>query len=62
MSALRYRDAKIPGWIAVVGENRRVMGEIRPVPGGYQYVVRGSKMRGDVMPTVAAVKQSLEAE
>lgn len=38
----------------------KVVGEIRKVEGGYQYVSKGNRHRGEVLPTVDAVQKTLE--
>lgn len=40
----------------------RIIGEIRKVEGGYQYVPKGQKTGGDILPTVNAVQRSLAEE
>jgi len=37
-----------------------VVGRIQPAPGGYQYLPKAGG-RGEVLPSIAAVKRSLEA-
>lgn len=43
----------------IVRLGRRVIGSIRKADGGYQYVTT-TGARGEIFPTVAAVKRSLE--
>ncbi len=38
----------------------RPIGEIRQVPGGWQYFPKGHKEGGDVFPTLEGCKRSLE--
>ena len=38
----------------------RLIGEIRPVKGGYMYFVKNTKYKGDVYPTIRACQKSLE--
>ena len=40
----------------------KICGEIREVTGGYQYFPKGSKVGGDVYPTLEEVKHSLESD
>lgn len=39
----------------------KTVGEIRPVTGGFAYITN-SGAQGETFPSIAAVKQSLEAE
>lgn len=43
----------------IVRLGRRVIGSIRKADGGYQYVTT-TGAKGEIFPTVAAVKRSLE--
>lgn len=47
------------GGIRVLLE-KKIVGIITTVSGGFQYQPKGSKNLGDVFPTVEAVKRSLE--
>ena len=40
----------------------KVVGEIRRVEGGFQYFPKGHSNGGEILPTVKAVKLTLEAE
>ena len=40
--------------------DKKIVGHIKTVAGGYQYFPKGCKDGGDILPTVFAVKQSLE--
>ncbi len=40
--------------------DKKVVGEIRHVKGGFQYFPKGGKTGGEVSDTVAKVKRSLE--
>jgi len=40
----------------------KVVGEIRKVDGGFQYFPKGQSKGGEVLPTVQAVKRTLENE
>ena len=46
----------------VVRLDRRMAGRIRPFEGGYRYEPKGAlnSMMGETLPTVAAVKASIE--
>ena len=37
----------------------RICGEIRKVPDGFQYFPKGTKIGGDIFPSVKAVQKSL---
>ena len=37
-----------------------ICGEIRKVAGGFQYFAKGSKIGGDIYPSVAGVQRSLK--
>jgi len=39
-----------------------VVGEIRKVEGGFQYFPKGQSKGGEVLPTVMAVRRTLETE
>ena len=41
--------------------DNKVVGEILSVEGGFQYFSKGSKTGGDVYPTLALCKKSLES-
>lgn len=45
-----------------VRSNGRICGEIRKVPGGFQYFPKGQKTGGDIFPTVGAVQMSLSSD
>lgn len=51
------RDTPIPVRI----DGKRV-GTIEPVDGGWQYFPKGSKIGGEILPTINAVQKSLESE
>ena len=40
--------------------DKKIVGHIKKVDGGFQYFPKGCKDGGDILPTVFAVKQSLE--
>lgn len=48
-------------WIKVKMDGKHI-GDIRPVDRGYAFFPKGSKISGDVFPTISAVERSLEAE
>lgn len=52
---------EILGGIAVLLDRKRV-GIIQRVGDGWQYQPKGAKVGGEILPTVSAVKQSIEAE
>jgi hypothetical protein len=40
----------------------KILGDIKPVEGGWQYVPRGSKVGGDIFATISQVQRSLGNE
>jgi hypothetical protein len=40
----------------------RIVGEIRPVTGGYQYFPKGQKEGGAIWPSLARCKQDVEGD
>lgn len=51
------------GQVIKVRLDKKIIGEIRVVAGGYAYFPKGRKsLMGDVFETVQAVKRSLEEE
>ena len=55
------RDASKPQGSVVVLLDNRVVGKIRPVEGGYQYVTKNNSL-GEVFSTLRACQKSLEAQ
>lgn len=52
-----YRTASIP--VRFTG-SATIVGEIRPVEGGWQYFPKGQKQGGEVFPTLRAVQADIE--
>lgn len=46
----------------VVKLDGRVIGEIRPVSGGYQYFPKGQKTGGTVWPSITGCKRDIEGD
>lgn len=44
------------------GRRSKITGEIRQVEGGYQYFPTGSKVGGEILKTIGAVRATLEAQ
>lgn len=58
---IEYRKYNKTDALGVYLDGIRI-GEIRVVSGGFQYFPRGQKIGGDIFPTLAEVKRSLETE
>lgn len=42
--------------------DKKYVGDIKPVKGGYAYFPKGCKVSGDTFSTIAGVKKSLEED
>lgn len=40
----------------------RTVGQIVALEGGYRFIAKGGRHKGEILPTVTAVKRSLEGE
>lgn len=59
---ITYHETKSPTWRITVKLDRKVVGQIRNVAGGFQFFPKGKDKGGDILPSVKAVKRSIESE